>query len=191
MNNEALNKFNQYVKNIQISISEEMILERLKIRKRWFARVLGNTPSVQLINNLGSTETSLVFDIDGYLDYNKFIFYYNKGYSFIMVDVMDLFDSLRNITEIGKELLGINLSGNFYISKGQQQPSFDFHADDYNILVKNIYGECVWNIKEEEKINKCILKEQDILYLPTGQLHKVSTISNSRLSLTIALKTFI
>ena len=52
--------------------------------------------------------------------------------------------------------------------------------------------ELLWlHMKEEEKINKCILKEQDILYLPTGQLHKVSTISNSRLSLTIALKTFI
>ena len=189
MSNVAVDNFLNFVEKQNIRLREQDILDRLQIRKRWSARHFSNQiPSVQMINNMGTIESSLIFDPDGYLNYEKFLNYYYKGYSFIIIDALDLFNETRKITKVGMDDLGIVPTGNYYFSQGGQEPSFDLHSDDYDIIVKNIYGEATWKIDGRDDL---IITNQETLYLPKGVLHKVSSINKPRLSLTIGLQTMI
>ena len=101
---------------------------------------------------------------------------------------MDLFGETRDIVKAGIDNLGIVPTGNYYFSKGGQEPSFELHSDDYDIIIKNIYGEATWQIGDKDNL---IVKDQETLYIPKGVLHKVSSINKPRLSLTIGLQTMI
>jgi mannose-6-phosphate isomerase-like protein (cupin superfamily) len=71
------------------------------------------------------------------------------------------------------ESLGENVDLHLYLVPENGNSSFDFHADDRDVLVHLVYGEKKFFIKDAEGIEKEILLEaEDELSIPKGTLHK-------------------
>ena len=186
MTNKPLQKFIEYIDNFFIDFTEEDFLNLLKIRRRWSmhtsprGEVIGG---VELINNLGEKIWTPLYDAERFLDFNKFTYFYEKGYSFIFMEILDLTEDLREIHQYALDNLGAIVHGNLYFSQGLQNPSFDFHTDHYDIIIKNIYGKCKWIVGKDIRI----IEDQQSLFIEKNVIHKVEHIEGKRLSLTIAL----
>ena len=172
-----------YIGNSEIKITEKEILSFLKIIKRWPLNYPSGQSSVEIINNYNNN-TNTFFNSDGFLNYIEWYKYYNKGYTTILSNVLDLNDQLRKINIDLKYKIGNEVNGNLYFSKSKQLASFKPHSHPYPVVVKQIYGQCNWKIN-----NKNItVNPQDTIYIPAETIHGVESSKGKRLSLTINLK---
>ena len=81
-------------------------------------------------------------------------------------------------------MTGLVLNGNFYFSKPNQITSFDSHNHNYDVIVKQIYGESDWVIGD----NKFLLKPQKVAIVPKTTNHMVTSKKTKKLSLTINIQ---
>lgn len=96
---------------------------------------------------------------------------------------MDLTSELRSLDDKLYEYKGSETNANLYFSSGTtiKRPSFDPHNHDYHVIVKPIYGSCVWEVNGEQYI----ADPDGVLILPSGTMHSVVENREPRLSLTI------
>ena len=178
-----LQNLNDIINAHKINLSEDNILELLKIQKRWPLKYPWGQNTIQIISNVGSCESFFFFNADGYIDYQKWLKFYNLGYTTILSNILDLTDQLRDLNKKLTEASGLNFVGNFYFSKPGQTPSFSKHHHDYNVIVKQIYGETEWII--DEKV--FFLQANDTCIIPKNRYHQVISKQNKKLSLTLNL----
>ena len=180
-----LEKIRSTVESFNLNISEEELLNYLKNTKRWPQKYPWGQPSVEIINNIGTQSVNFykahAYSNQCYLDFDKWYKYYDLGYTSIISNVFDLNDGLRELSSKLSDITGMLLNGNFYFSKPGQIASFDGHTHNYNVIVKQIYGESKW-VVGNKNIN---LKPQKALIVPKMNTHKVVTKINKKLSLTI------
>ena len=176
-----LNKLSEEIKNFNINLTEEDILNFLKNKKRWPIRYPWGQPSIQIINNLSINSQTGLFDVDGYLNYDNFYSLYELGYTSVISNVLDLNDKLRELNKFLHKKIGSIINANFYFSKGGQTASFKEHQHEYAVIVKQIYGIGYWKINKQE----LILKPQKSVLLPAECPHEVFKIVDKKLSLTI------
>ena len=180
-----LNDLVEYISDLEINLKEEDILNFLQIEKRWPIRYPYNSqPSVEIINNLGTNSQQDIFNQKGYLDYIKWKYFYDLGYTSIISNVLDLTKNLRDLNNYIQSKLGFKINGNFYFSKPGQLPSFRAHSHPYNVIVKQIYGNSRW-VNGEKKLN---LKPQNTLLIPENTIHQVIAKEDKKLSLTLNLE---
>ena len=125
----------------EITLTEEGILDLLQIKYRFPEAAL------EVINQCGNTS-------NGFFDSRKFIIYdrwkrlYDLGFTTLLNNVMDLTSELRALDDKLFEFKGSETNANFYLSAGTKvkRPSFDPHHHDYDVIVKPIYGTCLWRI---------------------------------------------
>lgn len=175
--------FQEYLTNLNLKITEDDILEWLKMYRRFpFKSHLGQ-PSIEMINNLGGKELSIMMDSDGYLDFNLFKKYYDLGFAFIISDILDYNKQTREIEKTAYEMVGARIAGNFYFSHGggEQAPSLKLHTDAYDIFVKTVYGISHWVIGDQ----KIKSTDQQVHYVPPEVLHGVYSVPEPRLSLVL------
>ena len=119
------------------------------------------------------------------MDFDKWFWYYERGFLTTVANVLDLHKDLRDIEEKGREMLGFVPYANFYFAKKSKAdrvtPSFAPHKHFYPVLIKQIYGESLWLVNSE----KLTLKPQETLYVPKDTEHAVLENSTDKLSLTI------
>lgn len=183
------NKIIDWLENLEINLTEEDILEKLQQRRRWPKKYLHTDDfgSLELISYFSSLTHTVfrddLFDGGGYLDYYKFRRYYDNGFTFMLVDILDLSPELRKINDYFQDNFGTQVQGNFYINgnKAEGHPSFESHDHNYDVFVKHIYGWSKWVIDGRE----LTVKAGDVVALPAGTMHKVVENSEKRLSLTI------
>jgi len=168
------------VEETDINITEEELLNLLRIEKRWPINYLHNQPSVEIISNLGHGKNHF-FKIDGYLDFNKWFEFYKLGFTSIISNVLDLNESLRNLKILIEKELGSPINGNFYFSLPGKKASFDLHSHEYDVIVKQIYGDSEWIIGDK----KFILKSKKVVYIPLHTEHAVISKDKKKLSLTL------
>jgi mannose-6-phosphate isomerase-like protein (cupin superfamily) len=173
----------KYIGNIEIKITEKEVLSFLKIIKRWPLNYPWGQSSVEIINNYNNNINTF-FNSDGFLNYDEWYKYYNKGYTTILSDVLDLNDQLRKINMDLKYKIGNEVNANLYFSKSKQLASFKPHSHSYPVIVKQIYGQCHWKINNK----KVTINPQDTFYIPAETIHSVESSKEKRLSLTINLK---
>ena len=97
--------------------------------------------------------------------------------------VMDLTSELRDLDNKLFEYKGSETNANLYFTAGtkDKRPSFDPHHHEYHVIVKPIYGTCLWKINDSvEEITP-----EGVLILPAGTEHSVCSNEEPRLSLTI------
>jgi mannose-6-phosphate isomerase-like protein (cupin superfamily) len=174
----------EILQNQKINITENDVLEYLQITNRWPYRYPWGQASVEIISNINHKKDTYFFNVKGEFIYEKWKELYDKGFTTIISNILDLHPDLRKIKKEFFNILGINVCGNFYFSKVGQKPSFDSHLHDYDVLVKQIYGESEWNIKDQ----KNIVKPNDVIILPKGTLHSVIGKTTNKLSLTINIE---
>ena len=175
------NNLSYKVKNTAIYISEQQVLDFLKIKHRWPLNYPSGQPSVEIISNNGDMRRVPFFDAFGYLDYDKWKHFYDLGYTTVVSNILDLNDQLRNLAFMLRDELGNDINGNFYFSKPGQKPSFDLHTHPYHVIVKQIYGESQWICGDK----KLLLKPQETLWIPKKTPHAVLSKDNNKLSLTL------
>ena len=178
MNNEEeyLQKGAELIRAHEISLTEEEMLDLLQIKYRW------PEPAIEVINQVGNTS-------NGFFDQRKFLIYerwkrlYDLGFTTLMSNVMDLTSELRSLDDKLYEYKGSETNANLYFSSGTtiKRPSFDPHNHDYHVIVKPIYGSCVWEVNGEQYI----ADPDGVLILPSGTMHSVVENREPRLSLTI------
>jgi hypothetical protein len=169
------------VEKTEIDLSEKQILEYLKIEKRWPINYNWyNQPSVEIISNLGHSR-NYFFNVDGYLDFEKWYEMYKLGFTTIISNVLDLNDSLRDLKNCIKTKLGTIVNGNFYFSLPGKKASFNLHKHQYHVIVKQIYGDSDWMIGK----NKFTLKSKQVTHIPINTDHAVMSKNNKKLSLTL------
>ena len=105
------------------------------------------------------------------------------GFTTLLNNVMDLTSELRALDDKLFEFKGSETNANFYLSAGTKvkRPSFDPHHHDYDVIVKPIYGTCLWRINGQvEQVSP-----EGVLIIPAGTQHSVCSNEEPRLSLTI------
>jgi len=181
---EELLKLKQIVDSIPINLTEKDIINFLKIKKRWPYKYTWGQPSVEIIPNQTTNNQNILFyDIDGYLNFERWEYFYNLGFTTIISNVLDLNDDLRFLQKKITEETGLGINGNFYFSKPGKKASFDAHKHEYNVLVKQIYGQSKWKINEET----FIMEPQNSCIIPKNSIHQVIDKNENKLSLTINL----
>ena len=172
------------IKNINIPLQEKDILNFLKITRRWpFKNNLGHS-SIEMIDSLARFQSERFFDMKGELIFDKWKEYYDKGFTFVLINILDLTEELRNIDHIVREETGWHTWGNFYLSKPGKKASFDLHQHEYSVIVKQIYGQSHWQIGEQ----KFVLKPQEVCIIPKRTNHMVYNKDEDKLSLTINIE---
>jgi len=178
----------KFIQNFKINITEDNMFNLLKIKRRWpYYHPTQNDkqPTVEVISMYGQKH-NYINDTAGYLDFNTMKSFYDKGYTILMNDVLDLTEELR---ELEKELIartGLgNIKGNFYFGNGKPgvHPSFNSHSHGYNVIQKQIYGTNYWTINDQQYE----IHEQEIIMIPAQAWHEVYKSDGKRLSLTINL----
>ena len=119
----------KFIQDFKINITEDDMFNLLKIKRRWPAThpTEKDQATVEVISMYGQKH-NYINDTSGYLDFNTMKSFYDKGYTILINDVLDLTEELR---ELEKELIartGIgNIKGNFYFGNGKPgiHPSFN------------------------------------------------------------------
>mgnify|MGYP002624385809 CR=1 FL=1 len=181
--NDFFEPLTKEIENFDISINEQELLDLMKIRKRWSLEYHNGQPSVEIINNVGNKSNVDIFQIDSYLDYDKWKSYYDLGYTTIISNVLDLTEELRNLSDFTNKRLGSRVNANFYFSRPGQKPSFDPHVHSYNVIAKQIYGHTDW-IRGDERIT---MKPGQAIWIPRHMKHAVVAKDEPRLSLTMGI----
>ena len=168
----------EIIKSHSINLTEEKMLDLLKIKRRW---PMG---SVETINACGRVSCNY-FDINGHFNFLEWKKLYDFGFTSYINDVLDLTEELRSLDEDLIKFKGSATSANLYFSKGstEHRVSFPPHNHDYHVIVKPIYGSCTWLIDNEV----CYVTPDDLIILPCGTMHSVIESTEPRLSLTINL----
>ena len=154
-NTQVLERCKTVIENYKINITEDDVFQFLKIRKRWPVRYREtNIPSVEVITQGHSVEQhNYICGPDNFLDFNLVMKYYNLGYTILLSDVLDLTEELRSLENKLIDMTGnFPIHANFYFGKAVKdiRPSFEYHAHDYNIVSKQIYGTNYWVINDEQ-----------------------------------------
>ena len=173
------NQFLNLLKNKQVTLTEEMLLERLLDRRRWPRQYISGQPSVEAILEDG-TKTQNFFDSDLYLNSEECIRYYEEGYTLILSNIGGIFKDIWEIQQLLNYQFKTFINMNFYFGNGKKSVSFDKHQHHYPVIVKNIYGKSKWIINEEEKV----LENQDVIWFDKFINHQVVEINTPKLSLT-------
>ena len=176
-----LKKINNIIKDFKISLTEQELLELLQIRKRWPHKYLWGQNTVEIISNQQTCESIFFFKADGYLDYEKWFDFYNLGYTTIISNALDINKELRHLNKILTNVTGLSICGNLYFSKPGQTPSFYKHKHDYDVIVKQIYGETEWFLNDK----KFILKPNYTCIIEKNMYHQVLNKQDKKLSLTL------
>jgi mannose-6-phosphate isomerase-like protein (cupin superfamily) len=186
---EVYDKISSWLDQHVISLTEEQVLDFMKIRRRWPKKYTHTEDysSLEIISYFSTLTHEVyrndLFDGGGYLDFYKFKRYYDNGTTLMIVDVLDLTDELREINDYFQDNYGTQVQGNFYISGASTDgySSFGPHDHHYDVFVKQIYGWSKWNIEG----NVVEVNAGDVIVLPAGTEHQVLENSEKRLSLTI------
>jgi quercetin dioxygenase-like cupin family protein len=177
-------KLESFVKESNINLTEQDILNFLQIRHRWPFRYFNDFPSVEILTNNVRLESSLFFDIDRYLNYEKWKHYYDLGFTTIISNAMDLTKELRELNKKLTEHTGLKIHMNMYFSKPGQIPSFPYHKHPYDVIVKQIYGKGEWKLDGQY----FTLKPNDTCIIPKNVYHEVYSKNENKLSLTINIQ---
>ena len=168
----------QIIKEHEITLDEDGILDLLQIKYRW------PEPSLEVINQCGNVSNGF-FDSKGFIYYDRWKHLYDLGFTSLLSNIMDLTAELRSLDDKLFEYKGSETNANMYLSAGttKHRASFDPHNHDYHVIVKPIYGTCTWviNGKSQE------VDPSDVLIIPAGTMHSVAENKEPRLSLTINL----
>jgi len=74
-------KVAEIVKSSNIDLTEEDVLNFLKIRRRWPIVYPGGQPSVEIINNTATNSSVYFFNVDSYLNYEAWKKFYDLGFT--------------------------------------------------------------------------------------------------------------
>ena len=168
----------QIIKEHEITLDEDGILDLLQIKYRW------PEPALEVINQCQKKSDGF-FDSRGYVYYERWKRLYDLGFTSLLSNIMDLTSELRSLDDKLYEYKGSETNANMYLSAGttKHRASFDPHNHDYHVIVKPIYGTCTWviNGKSQE------VDPSDVLIIPAGTMHSVAENKEPRLSLTMNL----
>ena len=182
--NIDIEKIHKFVNDIHIDMTEEDMLDILKMTRRWPYKYHWGQESVEILTNFGRKH-SCFFDGDHYLNYDAWKKFYDRGFLTMVVNCLDTTKKFRQINEFITDTTGGIPCGNAYFSKGAKDivPSWDPHEHRYWVIVKQIYGTCTWKLGDD----KFDLAPQQSIVIPPGVPHAVINHENKRLSLTINL----
>jgi mannose-6-phosphate isomerase-like protein (cupin superfamily) len=180
-----LKNLSKLIQSHSINFTENLILDLLKIERRWPIKYQWGQPSIEIINNFQNNITVGFFKDNGYLNYNLWKEYYDLGYTSIISNIFDLSEDLRNLHTKLKKAVGNEINANFYLSKGnsKNKPSFAAHSHPYDVIVKQLYGSAYWDVNNK----KTILSKNNVLIIPKNTDHEVFLVEEPKLSLTINL----
>jgi hypothetical protein len=196
-----MNNYDLLLKNLldivdkhEFTLTEDDILNLLKIRHRWpFNRCLPHSKGEALNNSVPPVITisqwrqnywGTYYDASGIFLYDQWKKAYDLGFTTILSDILDLTEELRDLDQKMFAFSGAPINANFYFSKGSENHriSFDEHMHDYDVIVKMIYGKCLWKIGGE-----FVEMENNTVLIPSHTPHCVIESKSKKLSLTINL----
>tara|TARA_R100000734_G_C3309920_1_gene100653 strand:+ start:489 stop:1025 length:537 start_codon:yes stop_codon:yes gene_type:complete len=176
-----LNIFADAIEKYKLKLTEEQVLDFLRINHRWNHR---NYFPVEVINNLKTIETKSFYNINGEFVFDSWYDYFKKGFTSIISNVLDLNHDLRKFREFLHKHTGTEMWCNFYFSRPGNTPSFGGHKHEYDVIVKQIYGKTTWLIGKQI----IVLQPQKTLVIPKGFVHQVVDKAENKLSLTMNLE---
>ena len=183
---KIINELTYFLETYKVNITEDDLLDLLKITNRWPYHYIGNGPSVEIITEWTGNYREDIYDVAGKFNFQLWKQKYDNGFTTILSDVLDLNEDLRLLQKQLSKISGRNIHANFYFSKGsdKHRVSFGDHNHNYDVFVKIIYGKCKWKINGEY----FDYKSGDVIYIPAGVDHSVVECCDKKLSLTINLE---
>lgn len=180
--NDLLSQLALVIDDHKICLSEDDILEFLKITNRWPHKNSYGAPSMEVITQYDVNFTGEIFNNFGIFLYDEWKKKYDCGFTSILSDVLDLSNELRELDCKLSKFLGKKSYANFYFSKGSNihRVSFPPHTHNYDVIVKMIYGKCIWKID-----GNYVHMENNTTIIPAGTEHSVVECLDKKLSLTI------
>lgn len=178
----ALENIHDIVLNHEINLTEDDMMNFLKIKRRWPISYYWNQPSIEIISEFGMNSIGDFFSNDGQFQFHRWNQYYDAGFTSIISNVLDLNSELRSLSDKIFLYTGSNINGNFYFSKGssEHRVSFPPHKHEYNVIVKPIYGNCKWLLG-----SKILENPEQSFIIPADTSHSVYECLEKKLSLTL------
>jgi hypothetical protein len=128
-----------------------------------------------------------------------------SGGASLVVDAIDeIWPPVRSLAEDLEHALGEYVKVNAYAS-WTQEPGFDQHWDDHDVIVLQVFGSKRWSLFGEARryplrtdidpnltppygeVARLDVKAGDVLHVPRGHWHSVSTIDGPSLHLTLGI----
>ena len=177
----TLEQVYKIISDHEISLTEDDIFNFLRIKNRWPVEYYWKQPTIEIITEYGGGYS--IFDSSGRFLFDEWKKYYDSGFTSIISNVLDLTPELRKLSEKIFQFLGIEISANFYFTKGStnHRISFPHHSHNYHVIVKPIYGKSKWVLGE-----KSFIPEQSFI-VPAWTQHSVCECKEKKLSMTINL----
>ena len=178
----SLEKIHQIVLDHEINLTENDVLEFLKIQNRWPYKYSWGQPSVEIIPEFGNNHQGEFFTFDGKFLFDEWKQYYDAGFTTILSNILDLTPELRSLSDKLFHYTGSPCNGNFYLSKGSSnhRVSFPPHSHHYDVIVKPIYGNSKWELGADTLENP-----KQSFIIPHNTSHCVYECLGKRLSLTL------
>ena len=178
----SLEKIHQIVLDHEINLTEDDVLDFLKIRYRWPLQYPWGQPSVEIISEFGMNTQGEFFTFDGKFLFDVWKQYYDAGFTTILSNILDLTPELRSLSDKLFHYTGSTINGNFYFSRGSSnhRVSFPPHTHPYNVIVKPIYGDSKWQLGTEVLENP-----KQSFIIPQETSHSVYECLGKKLSLTL------
>ena len=184
-NLEILNEAKKIIDDNPVNISEEYLLDMLKVRFRWPKK------SLEVISNLGNISEDFFDGRYNAIIFEKWYELYSRGFTTMLNNCLDIHPDLRKLENLLLNHIGEMPTGNIYMSIGTKtnRPSFDMHRHDYNVISKSIYGATTWKLGTDNQFGNNNLKvdcKQSVI-IPKDTPHAVIENLEKRCSLTIIL----
>jgi hypothetical protein len=159
-------------------------MERLNDRYRWplFYRNDPNFPTIERIDDDGNKVQDFFYK-DGFVQTEKLIDFYQQGYTVILSGVQYLLNDIQIISSRLSNTFKKEIDANCYFSKGNKIVSFPKHNHEYPVIVKNVFGSSVWEIKGQEQF----LEKNNVFFIDKTIDHHVKEIIEIKCSLTFNL----
>jgi len=187
------------VDKFNINFYEKDILNFLQIENRWpykyiqdielgkqnIPAIHGYDTPIQVITQENFVERDKFYNRNGKFIFDEWKKYYDLGFTTMISDVLDLTPDLRVLRNELFKITGMQLSANFYLTKGSSNKKVSWlpHRHHYSVVVKVLYGKTKWRIGDKF-IEYC---ENQTLLIPAETEHTVVECESDRLTLTINL----
>mgnify|MGYP000120429376 CR=1 FL=1 len=139
--------------------------------------------------------------VNHYADLKKMMSYFENGASIILPSVQNHFNEVKRTCIELERKLNHSVTANLYITPKNAQ-GFSAHYDSHDVFVLQLLGTKKWVISQSkamlpisnskrpdvgELIFNKVLSKEDVLYIPRGVVHEVSTLDEMSIHITYSV----
>lgn len=109
-----------------------------------------------------------------------------RGYTLQLRNIQHFSPELNQLQYELMESFKCYVNMNLYYTP-QGEKGSDSHFDPYDVIIIQLHGSKKWTVGKGKNKSQLILKEGEVLFLPSGMQHEAASLSNESIHLTVGV----